>query len=777
MSTKDKWALLSAVSLSITMAAPVWARAAADDISAIDQIIVTSTRREENIQDVPVAVTVISGAYLEVAAPQNLLDATGLAPNLFIGSQTAGPGMGAIYSRGLGYADIEKTQSPAVGVSVDGVFLGSNTGQLADLFDVAQVEINRGPQGLLFGKNTTGGVIDIKRTRPTDEMGVRAQFSYGSFDEFAAKAVLNSGRMFGDLAALKIGVGYRESEGYYKNLYDGTTLGDIDQLSINASLALDPTEDLSIYLIFDYSDDESETTPVQAENTLSLPGVPGANGLSEFQTLADIDQPIDFETTRISAEINWDTPIGVLTSISAYISSSDDVTQDFDSTCLSDVGGLGCRFAPNPRLQAPSLHIQRDSTNRQFSQEIRLASDWTEAFRTVVGFYYFESSVQLTAFTDLSLELFLLPASISKQDSHEDTESVAYFAQAEVDITDALTVSGGLRFISEDKAFASQFDSFAKLGSLTPGAFAGVLVPFFDDNASFNETITKFGIDYRIDENHLIYFTRAEGFRSGGFSIRATLSETLPPPSAQPNFSGTERFNTYLPEEATTYEIGSKNVLLGGDLVLNLTGFYQELNGQQANFVVNTTPGTGTGTNTYNNNYQETAGWGLELEGSWTTPIDGLSVRASFGYQDIEIEEALVDARRVPVGTAFPGAPGTSGKVDFSALDLSRTPDYTGSVTALYQSELSNGMGYGGQVSFRYQDNFTLANLGTISDLEGAYGIWDASVYLDVTERIKLAFFARNLRNEKYRANALPSLGFQSFARPRTVYGQVTIEY
>ena len=134
MSTRKYWRLLCALAISIAVASPGLAQDD-DDQSAIDEIIVTSTKREEHVQDVPVAVTVISGAYLEVAAPQNLLDATGLAPNLFIGQQTAGPGVGAIYSRGLGYADVEKTQNPAVGVSVDGVFLEN----LEELFPSAGV--------------------------------------------------------------------------------------------------------------------------------------------------------------------------------------------------------------------------------------------------------------------------------------------------------------------------------------------------------------------------------------------------------------------------------------------------------------------------------------------------------------------------------------------------------------------------------------------------------------------------------------------------------------
>ncbi len=782
------WRNALVLAIAVGLMAPAIAQAE-DDKDAVDEIIVTTLRREQNVQDVPVPVTVIGGEYLEIAAPQNLLDATGLAPNLFIGNQTAGPGIGAIYSRGQGYADVEKAQSPAFGVMVDGISFGTNTGQLTDLFDVAQIEINRGPQGLLYGKNTTAGVIDIKRTRPTEDMGVRAQFTYGTFDEYGAKAVLNTGRLFNDLAALKLGVQYREADGFYENLYDGSSLGDIENLLITAGLQLDPTEDLSIYLLFDYMKDESETPPVQAENTLSfvdnplIPGLqnlPGANGLDPHDSLADIEQPTDYETTRISAEINWDNAIGTLTSITGYVSGSDDVIQDFDSTCVTDLGGRGCPYNGNPRFPAPSLHTNRMQLYRQFSEEIRFASDFADdRVHTIVGAYFYESKLTLQQHTDLNLQTVLGPAfaNIAVQNSTLETSSYALFANVDFDILENVTVSAGARYISEDFDIKSVFQDAVRVAPLTPGAITNTAVNF-TDSASFNEVITRFGVTWQVTDDHLVYLTRSEGFRSGGFSIRGTLSETV---MGQNNFTGDgETFNTFEPESVETYELGSKNVFLDGDLIVNGNIFYQEVEGYQANFVVNT-PGGPRGTNTYNNNFDEVSGWGVELEIQADIPwVEGLSVNATGGYQDIEIDEAQIDARRVPVGlVGGPGTPGSAaqGSIDFSTTPLSRTPDWNWALSLIYDGELGNGMGIGGQVSYRDMDDFTLANLGPLPDSEDGYGILDASVFLQVTEHIRLGIFGRNLTDEDYRANALPSVGFQSFARPRTFFGQVTIEY
>ena len=150
----------------------------------IEEIVVTSRRRAESVQDVPLAVTAFNSEDIERINPDTLRDIDGRMPNVFIGRQTAGPQMGAIYIRGLGYADVEKNIPPAVGVIIDGVFQGTNTGQLIDMFDVEQVEVNRGPQGVLYGKNTTGGTIVVKRVQPEfNEFGISIAGELGNYDK------------------------------------------------------------------------------------------------------------------------------------------------------------------------------------------------------------------------------------------------------------------------------------------------------------------------------------------------------------------------------------------------------------------------------------------------------------------------------------------------------------------------------------------------------------------------------------------------------------------
>ena len=183
----------SAAAIAAGLATPVAAQQAASaESDASNTIIVTATRQAVDKQKLGVSLTAISQEQLETLAPRTLQDIQGTAPNVFIGIGTAAPGQSAIFIRGQGYADVEKTQSPPVGVIQDGVFFGNNTGQLLDMFNVCTVEVDRGPQGIFYGKNTTAGLINVTRCAPTRQLGVSLEAGYGSFNEAYARGVINA---------------------------------------------------------------------------------------------------------------------------------------------------------------------------------------------------------------------------------------------------------------------------------------------------------------------------------------------------------------------------------------------------------------------------------------------------------------------------------------------------------------------------------------------------------------------------------------------------------
>ena len=182
-------------------------------------MIVTARRVSERLQDVPAAVTAISGRQLDIVKPRTLEDLSGFAPNVNIGRSGAGSGTSAIYVRGLGYSDVEKGQNPAVELIIDDVVIGTNFGQLVDPFDVSQIEVDRGPSGIFYGRNSIGGVVNIHRTKPTREWGLSAEAGYGDYNQNVEKVVANA--PVGPNAGLKVSVSHQQRDGFLDNIYTG----------------------------------------------------------------------------------------------------------------------------------------------------------------------------------------------------------------------------------------------------------------------------------------------------------------------------------------------------------------------------------------------------------------------------------------------------------------------------------------------------------------------------------------------------------------------------
>lgn len=250
---------------------------AAESAREMEEVVVTSRRRDESQQDVPLSVTAWGSEAIDQIKPTTLRDFDSLAPNVYIGMNTAGPGASAIYIRGIGYADIEKTQSSQVGVIVDGIQMGSSTGQLIDTFDVESIEINRGPQGVLFGKNTIGGNIVVNRVKPQfNDFGINASAELGNFETESFKVRVNI-PLIEDTLALKFGVISRERDGYYDNHNIGGTAGDVDFQSWTAALRWAPADNFEAIMTFDNIDDTSQIPPQD----------PRYDGSNPFVTQAD----------------------------------------------------------------------------------------------------------------------------------------------------------------------------------------------------------------------------------------------------------------------------------------------------------------------------------------------------------------------------------------------------------------------------------------------------------------------------------------------------------
>ena len=764
--------------------APAAAAAEQDASGVIEEIVVTSRRREESQQDVPVSVTAFGVEQIEQLKPQTLRDFDGLAPNVYLGMNTAGPSASALYIRGIGYADIEKTQSPQVGVIVDGLQMGSSTGQLIDVFDVESIEINRGPQGVLFGKNTIGGNIVVNRVRPQfNEFGAKVAVEVGNYESRIGKARINV-PLIDDAMALKVGIITRERDGFYDNVTLGDTAGDVDFSAQTASLRWVPADSFDVILTYDRIRDRSQIPPQD----------PRFNGDNPFQNLADKKEPVKYDVEQLGLRAEWDLGNGfVLNSITGLHSGDDLVNQDFDGGAID---GAAIPFA--------QLHTLRDQKFDVFTEELRLSGDINESLDFMAGIYYFDSELDFQQNTNNVLQLppvalglppgapcavltpvlglranpglgdalCQFPNARSIQRAGEDVQSVSLFGALSWRPMDDLEFSVGIRYIDEEKdAYNSYFD-------YTDGTFdAGSAKQEFDFagrperagtayevSDSWDDVILLASANWSITDNHRAYVSYSEGFRSGGFSIRSARD----PAEA-----------AFQPEDAFQVEAGLKNELFDRRLRLNLAYFHLERDAAQFSSIITLPPGSIPGTTTIINNGGTSKYSGLELESQWFINED-FSLVVNGGILDVKNQEFTIDCSILDgCATGVPGVLDPAGTLrTLGGNDDSRQPDWNIAVTLAFDRQLGPGRFFA-NLGWKKVGDFLLVNTGGGADqrlYEGGYLGLDARVAYEWTLHdggtLSIAVFGKNLTDEEWKEQALflggPNTGFQGWGAPQT---------
>ena len=787
----------------------------------IDEIIVTSRKIEENIQQVPVAVYAVDEKALDDFRPTTMRDMDSLAPNLQIGINSASGNQGAIFVRGCGYAEVEKTQNPPVGLIVDGLFMGTNTGTLLDAFDWSKVQVNSGPQGVVYGKNTSCGNLIVERNRPSRDFEFDTEISIGDYDHHEFGIIMNiplSENVSSRWNFRKLG-----HEGYYNNLFTGEDSGALDIAAASARFLIEPNEITSMYIVADWYYDRGDTAPVSYSGNpfgsgclpnfgaafglqgsptngcapgavtateLSGAGVPaiglfpfapfrGTEGLfSQTEALPphvvnlNFPEQSDMDMARFSFEYKTETLIGELTATTAYLEVHDNVLQDFDGT-PGLFGGQG-----NPAVLGGKLHTARNQHYSQISQEIRLNSQITEKLNLTSGIYLWKDSIFLQQHTGAASG----PGG-ALQTSGQDTESIAIFALARYDITDKVSISGGFRYVDENKTFQTQYN--ALLGTDVDPIYgtaawtdAPIQNPRTTKSDSWDDYMGDATIDWQATEDNLFYIRYARGFRSGGYSMRQAQSETLTaarvaslnaqgfPVTQQAHACEGCDYGNFDPELTEMFEIGSKNSFMNDTLQINGAIFQTTTEGFQAQAILST-PGALSQTDTYINNYQETEISGAELTLYWLPPIDGLSIRLNLGFLDPTINEASVESGRVGVN----GAPVASGQIidlfeSGIVPQLARIPETSFSFTVLYEHELTNGDSLNTNITYRGYDDQNLTT-SSAPDVEEGYELIDATLTYD-SDNWSIALVGRNLTDEEYRTHSLPAVRFQGWGDPQT---------
>ena len=732
---------LSTLSIAITLAmgAPlVTAQETASGQQArsslLEEIVVRARKKAagEAVQDTPIAMTAFGEAQFKAVFADDLGDLGLLSPNVEL-KPSSQVGNQNFTIRGMGVSGTTPSDSPAVGVFQNGVFWGVNYGSLLDTFDVESVEILRGPQGTLFGRNVTGGAVVVRTKRPDGEFGFDAEAVYGNYGRrdisVGIEGPLVEGILSGRLAVLD-----RSLDGYFDNLEQGgKDFGATDSTVLRGTLMLTPTENFDATLIFEnYEEDGDSVAAVGIEVVGNLPYQNGFRQPSNWWDIR-LDNPgkSDIEVDSITLEMNLDLGHGLITSITGY--------RDLSVANHTDFDGSGF----------PGFNQSIDLEQDQFSQEIRYASTFSERYEFTLGAYYFEQEQDYREGRDLSNHALVFASG-----NHLEQDSQALFGEVDINFSSQWTLTLGGRYTRE--SIEAQTVPFGGCPLDTSIASPELRIRNLSlpcnlgptGKEDWNDFSPKIGLTWLPDENQLVYATATRGFRSGGFSLRG--NNLLPPFDA---------------EEVTALELGYKGDWMDNRLRVNASVYHNEYDDMQRTILVP----SGVGVTQSTGNAAQATISGLELD-IIVQATDQLVFTFAYGLTDASFDK--FEGFDV-TGNGIPD-PGLAKK-----LDLTRVPKESYSGSILFDQPLGDLGNLGFRVAGVFTDSQFFDDRNTIE--EPSYTLWDASVtWTAPAENWTVALFGKNLGNEEYSywGSSLGALGANRFVgAPRTAGLRVSYQY
>ena len=706
-------------------------------MGALEEIVVTAQHREERAQDIAVQVTTLTADMIEKTFARDMKDIGGLAPNLII-DPIFGPNTAAISIRGVQLNDGEKSFDPAVAVYLDGVYLATTTGALLHMWDAESVEILRGPQGTMFGRNTIGGLVHVKRARPTGEWGGRAQITYGRFDAFDAKATLNLPSILDDTLDTKVSFIRRTGGGYFENITRNVDEGNTDFTGVTAMAVWRPSNDLTVDLIYEYIDDETPSLPLTslaADGDLFCNAVPGIGDAGCGRPPSDVDF---HRKTRTSLAQNAFLETHAVTLKTSYDINPDHSIEgvfgwrDTDEFAITEWDGV----------EADLFSTERPQNLEQFSAELRWHGNFLDdRLTSVLGGYFFHSTYSLRQ-TVISPAFFggLGPEVVQLPEFDQETDSFAIFGQVDFDVTEQITLTLGGRYLDEQKsacgssrivdratdttffgtAFGDCKDPVAPLAETFLDPVTGEIVPV-QGKESWTKFTPRIGLTYHFDQG-IAFATYSEGFRSGGYNGRATSPDTLGP---------------YDPEKVTSIEAGFKTDWFDNRLQFNVVGFLTDYKNKQEDVVF---PDPAGSTVTLVQNAATAEINGVEIEAR-AIPVSGLTLGGSLGYLDASFNEWTV--------------PGLDGNpVDKSGFELRRAPQWSANFNALYEYQLPNEHFLAFTANVTHRSSYYV-NANTVTAAPEPVGRNGATTTLDLsanyeTDRWRFSVFGKNITGEDY---------------------------
>ena len=701
----------------------------------IEEVIVTARKREENLMDTPVSISAFTAEDIGNKQIERIHQIAESAPNVVFRTHSASSGNNnnaVVYIRGIGQDDFVPTVEPGVGIYLDDVYISQTTGAVIDILEIESIQVLRGPQGTLFGRNTIGGAVLINTKKPHEEFEGSVEFIGGSYDHLQGKAYFNvpiSDNLFASATVM-----VRHKDGYVDfPLVSGDDGGGSDDTEAGRiALRWEPIDTLTIDLSADYTHTESDGRPNVLGSTIIEGPPPGPDSANYNVIVA----PLAGMPPYTNAE--YYVPRKAYTSFGTLNDRSDGEIWGVSLALDWDIGGLNFKSITNYRDVAS--HDRRDEDHSpidiitdvadildadQFTQEIQISGrGFYDRLKWLLGFYYFEEEA-------LNANPVNFPFFGAVSGSHIDNYSLAVFSQATYDITDDLSLTFGLRYTKEEKdsivdhseiQYVTRFfapgglpfpappgTTFSGPFALFPPGVATLLAPAGVYEANEEQVDPYVSLSYRWNDDLLTYFSYSEGFKGGGFVQRVVPRATV---------------TSFNPEFASVYEIGFKWDGLDNRLRLTGAGFFTDYTDLQI------TVNRGIAPSKENGGDAEI--YGFELEAT-IVPAPSLQVTAGVGYLDAEYTK-LDPQATIPITNLLPSIP---------EWQLNASAAYTVPLSGVLSGSLT------ARVDWSWTDGFFLEADNVDGHYQDSYHLLNAALaYTPDSEKWELVLQGRNITDK-----------------------------
>lgn len=779
----------------------------------LEEVVVTATKRQQTLQEIPIAVSVVSAEAIEQSQVLDIKDLQTLVPSLRV-TQLQGSAQTNFIIRGFGNGANNPGIEPSVGVFVDGVYRSRVGSALADLPKVERIEVLRGPQSTLFGKNASAGVISVVTAKPDmDGFSGSIGGTVGNYNQTIIRGDVTG--PLSDTVGFSLFASANERDGYFDNLTTGTAFNELSRWNFRGQLLWTPSEKAEVRLIIDA--EEIDEVCCGVANIVDGPtgglvrllgGDLVGNDPFAYENYQDFDPSNKIETQGTSLHIDYDFDSFSLTSITAFRTLDQFQSGDIDFT--------------SAQLISPSAADTRDTQIDTFTQELRLTSTGDGPLQWMVGAFYFNEEVThdetfglgpafrpyvdgLLAGAGSPVNLAFIEGALGLpvgtfyaegtgnllEDYALDDETLSLFAQFDVDLTDALTLTVGANYTTSEKEASADVINNNLFGTLPLAAIglgglesAQFLPPFVtypnsveDGKSDDSKTTYSVRLAYDLSPNVSVYGGVSTGFKAtswnlsqdtgpiatdlaallavGDPALPALPALGLPPGVA--NYPGAAVPATRFagPEESTVYEVGLKGEW--DTFAVNVAVFDQEIDGFQSNIF------SGTGFNLANAGKQSTEG--LELDATWT-PVEGLRIGFAGTWLD-------------PLYDDFQDALGPNGPIDLSGQQPAGIPEFSANTNVTYKFAIGDIQSYV-RVEHVYEEDVPVVDNIPSSIASREINMFNASAGFKLSNGLDFNLWGRNLNDDEYLLSAFPSVaqagsisGYPN--QPRT-YG-LTVKY